>query len=120
MLILRFEDAKPSRHNDAVLRHQIIIFIQVVTDAYPCTIGGYPRPSIVVVNKTGHITNEKDLFFLAHDKPFRICTVHDNRKNQVIFTAKRILSTTSLVFPYLIGHPIIFDNKHYPHKQINK
>ena len=34
MVILRFDDAKRPRHNDVVWRHQIIIFIQVVTDAY--------------------------------------------------------------------------------------
>ena len=33
-VILRF-DTKPSRHYDALVRHQIVIFIKVVTDAYP-------------------------------------------------------------------------------------
>ena len=34
-VILRFDDAKLSCYNDAVRSHQIVIFIQVVTDAYP-------------------------------------------------------------------------------------
>ena len=34
-VILRFDDAKLSCYNDAVRSHQIVIFIQVVTDTYP-------------------------------------------------------------------------------------
>ena len=34
-IILRFDDAKPSRHYDTLGRHQIIIFIKVVSDAAP-------------------------------------------------------------------------------------
>ena len=33
---MRFDDAKPSGHFGIIWRHQIVIFIQVVTDAYPC------------------------------------------------------------------------------------
>ena len=33
VVILKFDDAKPSHHNDAVWHHQIVIFFQVLTDA---------------------------------------------------------------------------------------
>ena len=35
-VISKSDDTKPSHHSDALGRHQIVIFIQVVNDAYPC------------------------------------------------------------------------------------
>ena len=35
VVILRFDDAKLSRHYDVLGQHQIVIFIIVISDAYP-------------------------------------------------------------------------------------
>ena len=52
IVILRFDDANLSRHNDGVWQHQIVIFIQVVTDAYPCCETSYIEDFVELENKS--------------------------------------------------------------------
>ena len=44
VVILRFDDTKLSRHYDTLGRHQIVIFIKVVSDAAPWCPGGTSIP----------------------------------------------------------------------------